>query len=57
MYYDDFEQHAHQRYGTEVGKGAVVVLRPDGWVGTLVNLDPKAVRELEAYFEGIFVAV
>lgn len=51
----DAEETAHRRYGVDVQRGGVVVLRPDGWVATLVSLDGEAVRELEGYFRGVLV--
>jgi len=51
----DREQTAHVRYGVDVGQGAVVVLRPDGWVGTLAMLGESAVGELETYFGGFLI--
>lgn len=46
----DSKQTAHTRYGVDVGKGAVFVLRPDGWIGTAAVLRSEAVKELETYF-------
>lgn len=46
----DKEQTAHKRYGVDIAEGAIVVLRPDGWVGTVTKLDGSAVGELETYF-------
>ena len=55
VYYDDPEHNAHKRYGVEAGKGAVVVLRPDGWLGTMMVLGREIAGELERYFERIFL--
>lgn len=46
----DRELFAHTRFGVELSKGAVFVLRPDGWVGTAVALTSNSVSELEQYF-------
>jgi len=53
-----YDEHlgAHLRYGVATDKGAVVVLRPDGWVGTVVELDGSAGRKLEQYFARFLVA-
>lgn len=51
----DREQTAHKRYGVPLDEGAVVVLRPDGWIGTAVKLGGDAVAELERYFAGFLV--
>jgi len=48
--YFDQKQTAHARYGVDVKKGAVIVLRPDGWIGTGTILGREAVKELETYF-------
>lgn len=56
VFYDDLQQTAHKRYGIDVAKGALVVTRPDGWVGTMTVLDPSAVAELETYFKRIFAS-
>lgn len=52
--FDDLQQSAHTRYGVELAKGAVVVVRPDGWIGTMAILGEESTRELERYFERIF---
>jgi phenol 2-monooxygenase len=49
VFYDE-NFTAHLRYGIATEKGAVVVLRPDGWVGTVVKLDGNAGEKLERYF-------
>ncbi|KAH9218954.1 FAD binding domain-containing protein [Leptodontidium sp. 2 PMI_412] len=52
VFYDE-KQTAHLRYGVNVKEGAVVVLRPDGWVGTATKLGVSSVEELECYFHKI----
>ncbi|KAL5121525.1 hypothetical protein ACEQ8H_000597 [Pleosporales sp. CAS-2024a] len=54
--YDD-DDSAHQRYGIDVDKGAVFVLRPDGWVGTVVEMDEGAAGKLEKYFGRFLVGL
>ncbi|KAF2033436.1 FAD/NAD(P)-binding domain-containing protein [Setomelanomma holmii] len=54
VFYDE-DHSAHQRYGIDVEKGAVIGLRPDGWVGTVVEMDGGAAEKLERYF-GRFLA-
>lgn len=49
VFYDD-DYSAHKRYGIDVEKGAVLVLRPDGWVGTVAAMDDGAAAKLEKYF-------
>ncbi|KAH9906565.1 FAD binding domain-containing protein [Xylariomycetidae sp. FL2044] len=54
VYYDQLDRSAYERYGVEAGRGAVYVLRPDGWIGTMTALESGVVGELEAYFGCIF---
>jgi phenol 2-monooxygenase (NADPH) len=53
--YFDQNQTAHARYEVDVKKGAVVVLRPDGWIGTGTMLGIEAVKELATYFSSFLV--
>lgn len=53
-YFDDSKHNAYQRYGIDADVGGVVVLRPDGWIGTMTTLSRNAAVELVSYFEGIF---
>ncbi|KAK4550850.1 hypothetical protein LTR36_000430 [Oleoguttula mirabilis] len=55
VYFDDVQHGAHDRYAVDVAQGAVVVLRPDGWIGTMAVLGESTTAELERYFERIFV--
>ena len=48
--YFDQKQTAHAGYGVDVKSEAIVVLRPDGWIGTGTILGSMAVKELENYF-------
>ena len=54
VFYDE-EQTAHHRYGVDIEKGGLMVLRPDGWVGTSTALDGDAVMELEVYFKSVLL--
>ena len=54
VFFDDAQQSGHKRYGIDLQQGAVVVLRPDGWVGTMMRLGASTRAELEQYFERIF---
>jgi phenol 2-monooxygenase (NADPH) len=42
-------------YGVPKEQGAVVVVRPDGYVGTISHL--SAVEDVEAYFRGCLVGL
>ncbi|KAF2183832.1 3-propionate hydroxylase [Zopfia rhizophila CBS 207.26] len=50
VFYDE-DKSGHERYGVDVCKGAIFVLRPDGWVGTVLELGSDAVNSLENYFK------
>jgi phenol 2-monooxygenase len=54
VFYDE-DHSAHKRYGIDVKKGAVLVLRPDGWVGTIVEMDGSAADKLRRYFERFLI--
>ncbi|KAL3424729.1 FAD binding domain-containing protein [Phlyctema vagabunda] len=49
VFYDS-DQSAHARYGIDVSRGGVVILRPDGWVGGMLELGDETGDELEMYF-------
>ncbi|KAF2097609.1 FAD/NAD(P)-binding domain-containing protein [Rhizodiscina lignyota] len=49
VFYDQ-QLAAHSRFGVESSKGAVFVLRPDGWVGTATTLGSSTLGEIERYF-------
>ncbi len=46
----DVDGSAHETYGVEKSQGAVVVLRPDGMVGTAVRLEDG--KQMGEYFDG-----
>jgi phenol 2-monooxygenase len=48
----DKDSLAHGRYGVDVMQGAIFVLRPDGWIGTAMQMGDSSVGELGAYFKG-----
>jgi phenol 2-monooxygenase len=45
----------HERYGISRSAGALVVVRPDGYIGTVAPLDELAV--LDAYFSGFMLSL
>ncbi|KAG7095492.1 hypothetical protein E1B28_006231 [Marasmius oreades] len=49
--YLDESVKAHDIYGVDIRIGAVIVFRPDGWVGTVVEMSEYGVVDLTAYFE------
>lgn len=60
VYFDSLGD-GHRRYGisTDASKpGKVVLLRPDGWIGMVIDLEEgsdKVIGKLEGYFEGFLV--
>jgi phenol 2-monooxygenase len=54
VFYDE-KQTAHARYGVDVKRGGVVVLRPDGWLATSVVLGAGTIGELEGYFKSVLL--
>jgi phenol 2-monooxygenase len=54
VFYDD-NHSAHERYGVQVDKGAVLVLRPDGWLGTVVEFGAGAGDALTRYFKTVLM--
>ncbi|KAJ6570113.1 FAD binding domain-containing protein [Mycena vulgaris] len=53
--YWDADGRAHSMYGVDVARGAVIVFRPDGWIGSVVALEN--VQDLGAYFADLLVGV
>ncbi|KAL2836940.1 FAD binding domain-containing protein [Aspergillus pseudoustus] len=54
VYYDR-KRGAHKRYGVGLKSGAVVVLRPDGYVGFVAELSGKGGQAVEEYLGGFLV--
>ncbi|KAL0959585.1 hypothetical protein HGRIS_011295 [Hohenbuehelia grisea] len=50
-----FGGDAHGIYGVDAKKGAVVIVRPDTFVGTAVGLGEGEIEELETYFDGFLL--
>ena len=42
----------HAKYGIDTKKGAIVVVRPDGYVGASVTMDQDGYEALGMYFAG-----
>lgn len=45
----------HKKYGIDESKGAIVVVRPDGYVGAVVPLAEEGWLALADYFEGFMI--
>ena len=60
VFYDDVDEHGrsggggYAKYGIDPHLGAIVVVRPDGYVGTVTALN--GVEDLNAYFYGFMKA-
>ena len=54
IFYDP-KHTAHIRYGINTESGGIIVLRPDGWVGTATVLKAEAIDELELYFRNLLI--
>ncbi|KAI0506900.1 FAD binding domain-containing protein [Xylaria bambusicola] len=52
-YFDIETQTGYQRYGVNLDRGGIVVIRPDGWIFALISVDTDVTRELESLFRGI----
>ncbi|KAJ4348827.1 uncharacterized protein N0V89_010205 [Didymosphaeria variabile] len=52
----DADHSAHERYGVCANKGAIIVLRPDGWAGTVTELGSAGKAALERYFRRFLVS-
>lgn len=50
----DVDGLAHERYGVPISKGAVVIARPDGTIGTVCSLEDG--KSLSRYFERFVTA-
>ncbi|CAI6330313.1 unnamed protein product [Periconia digitata] len=46
---------AHNRYGIGADQGAVMIIRPDGWVGSVVELGEQGGQGLERYFKRFLI--
>ncbi|KAI1475657.1 3-propionate hydroxylase [Daldinia eschscholtzii] len=55
VYFDGEDGAAYRRYRIELSQGVIVVLRPDGWIGTMIELGDRAAWELESYFDKILL--
>jgi len=48
---------AYRRYGVDRARGAVVLVRPDGYVGLVVEVGREAQAEVERWFDGVLTRV
>ncbi|KAI1137235.1 FAD binding domain-containing protein [Hypoxylon sp. FL0543] len=48
------DKTAYRRYGIKSSEGALVVLRPDGWIGTMIDVGRLPILVLTYYLRSIF---
>ncbi|KAF8919273.1 FAD binding domain-containing protein [Mucidula mucida] len=53
--YLDERVKAHEMYGVDPMHGAVVIFRPDGWIGAVFGLEEASTGALTAYFEDLLI--
>ncbi|KAJ2896964.1 hypothetical protein MKZ38_005063 [Zalerion maritima] len=58
VFVDDISYHeghgrAYEAYGVDICKGAVVLVRPDGYVGLVTELSEDGQKEVEKWFDGV----
>ncbi|KAI1080402.1 FAD binding domain-containing protein [Whalleya microplaca] len=53
--YHDGYGRAYEGYGVDKERGALVVVRPDGYVGLVAGLEEEGRKEVERWFQGLFV--
>ncbi|KAI5477274.1 phenol 2-monooxygenase [Pseudohyphozyma bogoriensis] len=46
----------HAKYGVDVNKGSIIVVRPDGYVGAVTTLNEDGFKALDSYFAGFLKA-
>ncbi|KAI0400176.1 FAD binding domain-containing protein [Xylaria palmicola] len=55
-YFDIDDKPGYKAYGVDPTQGGIVVIRPDGWISTLIcTIDTDVAHELEVFLRGIFV--
>lgn len=51
-----FNAPIHTKYGIDTQKGAIVIVRPDGYVGAVVALSEDGFEAANAYFAGFLTS-
>ncbi|RYP89855.1 hypothetical protein DL770_004007 [Monosporascus sp. CRB-9-2] len=51
--YNEGDGKAYENLGIDRAAGAVVVVRPDGYVGLVTSVDEQGAKEVERWFEGV----
>ncbi|KAI0538748.1 FAD binding domain-containing protein [Xylaria digitata] len=54
-YFDIDDNPGYQRYGVDPHRGGIAVIRPDGWIYALIEIDTDVTHELETLFKGILL--
>lgn len=55
--YHDGHGRAYEGYGVDPGHGALVVVRPDGYVGLVASVEEEGWKEVSKWFEGVLRSV
>ncbi|KAJ2994318.1 hypothetical protein NUW58_g1587 [Xylaria curta] len=55
--YHDGYGHAYEGYGIDPKNGALVVVRPDGYVGLVTSIEEQGWTEVEKWFRGVLRSV
>ena len=55
--YHEGNGEAYRKYGVDRERGAVVLVRPDGYVGLVADVSHSGAREVEKWFEGVLARV
>jgi phenol 2-monooxygenase len=53
-YFDPLRK-AHEAYGVDTSSGAVIVIRPDGFLGTAIRLGADSWKDIDSYFDGFLI--
>ncbi|KAI1821625.1 FAD binding domain-containing protein [Xylaria intraflava] len=55
--YNDGHGRAYEGYGVDPAKGALVVVRPDGYVGLVASIEEEGWGEVAKWFQGVLRSV
>ncbi|KAI0202839.1 FAD binding domain-containing protein [Astrocystis sublimbata] len=53
----DGHGHAYEGYGVDPEEGALVIVRPDGYVGLVTSIEEKGWKEAEKWFQGVLRSI
>ncbi|KAI0454681.1 FAD binding domain-containing protein [Xylaria acuta] len=55
--YHDGHGHAYEGYGVDPEEGALVIVRPDGYVGLVASVEEEGWKEVGKWFQGVLRSV